>query len=134
MKGLKKRFVCRTRRLSCVFIPLAISGLDLQGPAPAAAVYTLSDHNSSINLDLGSSAGLNSWSVDSVNQANQQWFWFRVGSSGPQSDLSAITASPFVTTLGTKQLTALYTNASLQYGVQVQYTLAGQANGSGKSG
>ncbi|PWU14749.1 MAG: hypothetical protein C5B50_16640 [Verrucomicrobia bacterium] len=98
-----------------------------------ATVYTLVNNNSSATLDLGTSAGLNSWVVDGQNQENQQWYWFRIGPSGPQMDLTAITTSPFVTINSASQLTALYTNGG-NYGVQLQYTLAGQAPGSGNSG
>jgi hypothetical protein len=123
MTGLRKWFA----------IPLlaALSWFALPGQARAATT-TLSDHNSTIGLNLSSPAGMTSWTVDSVNQVNQQWFWFRVGASGAQSDLSHITTTPTVTPFGTKNVTALYANSS--YGVQLSWTLNGQNNGSGKSG
>jgi hypothetical protein len=92
---------------------------------------TLTDKNSSITLNLNSSAvGMTDWLVDGGDQVNQQSFWFRIG-SGPQFDLSAITTTPYITTLGTKQLTALYSNA--QFGVSISYTLTGGNAGTGTS-
>src|SRR6267142_4561288 len=130
MTGFRKWLASPRSLPCCAYLLVAISSLALHGQAGAA---TLSDHNSSIGLDLSSPAGMTSWAVDSVNQVNQQWFWFRVGSGGPQFDLSHITTTPTVTTFGTKSLTALYDNPQ-QYGVQLTYTLNGQANGSGRSG
>jgi hypothetical protein len=90
----------------------------------------LSDKNSIINLNLNSSAGMTGWSVDGANQVDQQWLWFRIGNAGPQFDVSTIGA-PTITTLGTKQLTALYSNAL--YGVSISYTLTGGSAGTGHS-
>ncbi len=98
------------------------------------ASYLLTSQNSTINLDLGTSAGMRDWTVDGTDQLNQQWFWYRVGPVGPQSDVTQITTSPFVSTPNSRQLTAVYTNNVLTYGVRLDYTLAGQAAGSGKSG
>jgi len=133
MKGLMKRFKTSTRRSPFLSTALLVGCLAAPGAANAT-VYSLTSNNSSATLNLGSSAGLANLTVDGVNQVNQQWYWFCVGSSGPQMDLSQITTSPFVTINSASQLTALYTNSTVSYGVQVQYTLAGQAAGSGKSG
>ncbi|HWX21046.1 MAG TPA: hypothetical protein VN578_14190 [Candidatus Binatia bacterium] len=131
MKGPIERLASRARRVCCTCLPLLVAGLMMPGTT-RAIVYNLSNGNSTATLNAGTSAGLNSWTVDGINQLNQQWYWFRIGSGGPQADLSAITTTPYVTTLGSSMLTALYTNA--QYGVQVNYTLTGQSAGSGKSG
>jgi hypothetical protein len=96
----------------------------------SANAATISDKNSTINLSLNSSAGMTDWIVDGTDALNQQWLWFRIGNSGPQFDISTISA-PTITTLGTKSITALYSNA--QYGVSVTYTLTGNAAGSGHS-
>ena len=133
MKGLMKRFETSTRGSQFLSCALLVGCLVAPGRA-SATTYSLASNNSSALLDLGSSAGLENLTVDGVNQVNQQWYWFRVGGGGPQMDLSQITTSPFVTINNGNLLTALYTNSTLTYGVQVQYTLAGQATGSGKSG
>lgn len=50
--------------------------------SPAVASVTLSDGNSVATFDLDSAAGLKSWVVDGVEHINQQWFWYRLGTSG----------------------------------------------------
>jgi hypothetical protein len=132
MKGLIKRFATTTSVSCSTFF--ALLSLLLAASQTQAAVYTLTDQNSVATLDLGSSAGLNSWLVDGVNQANQQWFWLRVGSGGPQMDLSQISAAPTITfsPLLPRILSVLYATPS--YGVQVNYTLAGNTPGSERSG
>jgi MYXO-CTERM domain-containing protein len=131
MKGLRKQFASQIWFAKGTCFVLALTALFVKSQAKAV-IYTLTDQNSSTTLNLGSSAGMTAWTVDAVNQVNQQWFWYRIGPSGPQFDLSALDATPYITTLGSKQLTAVYTNAS--YGVQVTYTLTGQSAGSGRSG
>lgn len=114
-------------------LALLLCGLCVPSPA-GAQVETLSQNNSSVTLNLSSSAGMEAWDVNGVNEVSQQSYWFRVGSSGPQMPLSQITSTPTfsISGLHNQILTALYTNSS--YGVQVQYDLAGQSVGSGNSG
>jgi hypothetical protein len=109
-------------------LTLALVGVSVISAGLAGAA-TLADKNSLINLNLGSSSGMTDWFVDGGDQLNQQWVWFRVG-SGPQFDISTLGA-PTISTLGTKQLTALYQNS--QYGVQISYTLSGGTAGTGTS-
>src|SRR5262245_23066280 len=109
MKGPRERLRSRKVRFLAATVPVvAVLVANL-----SAGGATLSDKNSTINMNLNSSAGMTDWLVDGVDQLNQQWFWFRIG-SGPQFDISTLGA-PTITTLGTKQLTALYQTP--QYGV-----------------
>ncbi len=126
MKGPRERFASRERRFFGAFLGVLTVSLAME-----ASAATLSDKNSVITLDLGSSAGMTSWSVDGNNQVNQQWFWFRNGTSGPQFDISTINPTPTVSQLNARTLTALYANA--QYGVQLTYTLSGGTLGTGNS-
>jgi hypothetical protein len=130
MKDLIRRFANVRCASSCTACVLALMLLGL--PSQTRATIFLTDRNSTVGLDLSTAAGLNFWGVDGVNQANQQGFWYRIGSSGPESPLSQITAAPTVTQANARQLSALYANP--QYGVQVSYMLAGQSAGSGRSG
>jgi len=100
-----------------------------------AQIYTLNDGNSSVQINTASSAGMFSWTVNGGQQLQQQWFWFRIGNSGGQSDLSQITTTPYITEafgLGGRQLTALYSNSTL--GIQISYSLSGGTSLSGNSG
>ncbi len=99
------------------------------GVSAFAGTLSLTDGNSVVTLDPSSPAGVSGWSVDNVNQLFQQWFWYRIGSSGPQSSIdtlglsSSSQVSPSeasVTYSGTNGLT-----------IQVTYLLTGGANLSG---
>jgi len=96
-----------------------------------AGAQSLSSKNSNITFDLSTSAGMNSWTVNGINQLNQQWFWFRVGSTGPQLDLTSITNSPTFTQSSAAQMTAIYSNSL--YKVTLSYGLSGFTSPSSKS-
>ena len=130
MKGLTNRFASVVRFGNSAVIASFLAWLAI--PTPAHAFYILADNNSTISLDLGTSAGMNSWLVDGANQMQQQFFWFRIGPAGPETDLTAITTTPTVTQGSTRQLTALY--ASQRFGVQLGYLLTGGSLLSGLSG
>jgi hypothetical protein len=55
-----------------------------------ATTFTLSDKNSSVQIDDASQSGMFNWTVNGVNQLAQQWFWFRVGSTGPESSINTL--------------------------------------------
>jgi hypothetical protein len=100
-----------------------------------AAVYTLTDQNTVIDINSGGAstlAGLSSWTVDGVNQANLGWLALRVGASGLQMDFYQISAAPTISQAAPQQLSVLYANST--YGVRVNYMLAGNTPGSERSG
>jgi hypothetical protein len=119
-------------RLSGAFAALAM--LHFSSQPSAFASSNITNGNSTATFDFGSSAGMTSWTVDALNQVSQQTFFYRIGNSGPQFDLTQISATPTITFSGAGQKTvnALYANS--QYGVKLSYTLAGGTAGSGKSG
>ncbi len=100
------------------------------GTANATPIYTLSSGNSSVSIDLGSQTGMYNWSVDGQNQLNQQWFWYRVGSSGPQASIDTI-GTPTAVEYGTSILDTTYTAA--KFSLSVDYSLTGGSPTSGAS-
>jgi len=58
-----------------------------------AQIVTMNDGGSSATIDLGSSAGMNNWSVLGQNQLNQQWFWYRTdgGVAQPINTIGGLT-------------------------------------------
>src|SRR3974390_2390515 len=96
--------------------------------APAyGQLYTLTDQNSLANLDLGSQAGMYNWTVDGASSLYQQWFWYRIGSTGPEASINTIGA-PVVATTGTQGLSATYTapvGTANNFNVRVDYLLTG---------
>ena len=47
-----------------------------------AVTFTLTDLNSSAQINDASQNGMFNWTVNGVNQLAQQWFWYRTGSTG----------------------------------------------------
>jgi hypothetical protein len=58
---------------------------------PALATdYTLTDLNSSATISVDTQAGMYSWVVNGVSNLYQQWFWYRVGSTGGQASVDTL--------------------------------------------
>jgi hypothetical protein len=51
----------------------------------SAAVVTLSDRNSTLNVDPDSQAGVSDWTVSGTDHLAQQWFWYRIGNTAEAS-------------------------------------------------
>ncbi len=98
---------------------------------PPVTPVTLSDGNSTVNVDVNSSLGMYGWSVDGVNQLAQQWFWIRAGSTTMQAPINTLSSASYTATANT--LTTTYTSSSQGVGVQITYLLTGGTLGSGTS-
>src|SRR6266480_2589709 len=92
--------------------------------AEAAPVVTLTDNNSIAQIDVGSQSGMFNWRVQGQNQLVQQWFWYRVGGSGPEQSIDTI-SPPVLSTPNARTLTTTYANSILT--VRVDYLLSGGA-------
>jgi hypothetical protein len=99
-----------------------------------AALFTLSHMNSSVEVDTGSSLGVYDWIVDGDDQLAQQWFWYRIGDTGPETSLDNLTGDldADTTYLGTRGLVVERGSSTGLY-VMVDYKLTGASAGSGKS-
>lgn len=71
-------------------------------------IVTLTDQNSTVQVDPYSQRGLFQWSPVSPSSSNQRWFWYRIGGTGPQQSIDTIGA-PLVRHYGTREATILYT-------------------------
>lgn len=101
---------------------LAVAGSVMQSEA---TVYTLANGSSVVGFDAGTSAGMNSWTINGVNQLFQQSYWFRTSSAGPEYNITAITPTPFVSQAygpNGRQLTAIYSNSTVS--VQLNFLLS----------
>ena len=123
MKILKKSFVSRARLYRSAVFAILFAGLVVQSQAQ---IYTISQNDSTALIDTGSQAGLFNWSVDGVNQLFQQWFWYRVGSSGPESSIDTI-APVSATQSSASKLTTTYANSTIS--VKTAYSLLAPGNG-----
>jgi hypothetical protein len=129
MKTLNQMIVAGRCLAVLAVIAIAIPAPTLQ----ASVVYTLTDGNTVATIDPYSSAGMNYWSVTGpggVNQLNQQWFWYRIG-TGQQFSIDTISATPTVTST-VNTLTTTYANANLS--ISINYTLVGMGGGPAPSG
>ena len=123
MKILKKSFVSSARRFEGALFVILVGGLVFQSEAQ---IYTLSQNGSTAQIDAGSQAGLFNWSVGGVGQVAQQWFWYRVGSAGPESSIDTI--SPVSeTSSGANKATLTYANSTIS--VKTAYSLLAPGNG-----
>lgn len=95
-----------------------------------AQIVTLTDLNSSAQINTASQSGMFNWMVDGVNQLYQQWFWYGIGTGTPQSSIDTISA-PTITTPNAFTANIAYHNAQLS--AQVTYVLTGGVLGSGGS-
>jgi hypothetical protein len=102
---------------------------------PALATdYVLSDLNSSATVSTSTQAGMYSWVVNGVSNLYQQWFWYRVGTTGGQSSLdtlpivgaSAVDTNFFVDPAN-DTLSVRYGDRSSFY-IDVSYKLQGSTN------
>jgi PEP-CTERM motif len=108
-------------------VALAVAAVALPTVASAQVTpVTLSDGNSTALVDLNSSAGMYQWTVNGLNNLNQQWFWFRAG-SGPQAPINSISSAVYSQSAA-NTLDTTYANAS--YSVEISYLLSGGAVGS----
>ncbi|MBX3413060.1 MAG: PEP-CTERM sorting domain-containing protein [Pirellulales bacterium] len=74
----------------------ALLGWAVLAPLTAAAApVLLEDNNSSLVIDTSSPfAGAFDWRIDGLNQLKRQWFWYRIGDSGPESAIDTLLQGP----------------------------------------
>jgi len=111
-------------------------------PSANAVSVVLQDLNSLVTIEVDnctnqSPAGVGEWLMNGVNQNKLEWFWYRLGASGPEAPINS---------LGRTYMSASDTNENpgndslfVRYGsmdafhVEVQFLLTGGAPGSGTS-
>ncbi len=98
-----------------------------------AAIYTLTDGNSTVRIEPTIALNMDDWVVDGTDYLYQQGFWYRIGDEigARQRSLDYLDLTPFVASTGANILDVVYTGAQLE--VAVQYALTGGAAGSGAS-
>jgi hypothetical protein len=96
------------------------------GTAPPASAYTVTDLNSVFSVGA---TGADGWSVDGINQLLNQSFWWRVGATGGQGQLSSLQTSG---SAGGRIIDLTYTNPNV-FKAEVTYILTGGASGSHQS-
>ncbi|MGD0614960.1 MAG: hypothetical protein ABSA69_05900, partial [Verrucomicrobiota bacterium] len=125
----RREFAKLNRCLLTAVVCLGAQAL-LREDAGAFPIYTLSDGNSTLDLDLTGQSGMVNWTVDGRDQLNRDWFSYAIGNSGGGVTLDGI-GSPSVIQPNATTLDATY--AGGRFSVEVLYTLTGGASGSGSA-
>ena len=102
---------------------------------PARAI-TLTDGNSTADIFLDSQAGLEDWTVDGTDYMYQEWFWYRIGTAGPEASIDTLTLvnSTLSDVDGNGDNESLEANyQGLGFTLDALWTLTGGAPGSGIS-
>ena len=111
-------------------IALLTGALAWQAGQSSAQIATLTDGNSSAQVNVGTSQGMFNWFVDGQSELAQQWFWYRVGPAGGELPINAI-SGPSFSQADARDLTTIYNNGL--YSVEVDYKLTGGLAGSGQA-
>jgi hypothetical protein len=105
-----------------------------QAFSPAQAqIYTLTDENSSAEVNVASQQGMFNWTVDGANYLNTQWFWLALGGGAPTALNNLGLLNPVQTPYGVNGPELVTTYGNSLYNVEVDYLLTGSLPGSGQS-
>jgi hypothetical protein len=127
---LIKPLTSRVRLYQNTVIAILFAGTVVQS---GAQIYTPAIRDTSLQINL--SGGLSDWTIDGVNQLNQQSFYYSVG-SGPVYSIDNIASwsTPTIATnLGKTQITLNETYASSTISVGTKYVLGSGLPGSGQA-
>ena len=81
VRGLKKAVLMALTGGLCLCLAAA--------SVPASPIVLVHD-NSQIRMDPVSQTGIYQWQVDGKNYLQQQWWWYRVGGTGPESSVDTL--------------------------------------------
>jgi hypothetical protein len=105
--------------------------------AAMATPITLSDLNATATFDFaGGGSGMNDWTVDHLSQLYQQWFWYRIGNTGPELPINSLTLDSVKVSDGNRnpgndRVVAYYSGNGLD--VSVDHVLTGGRPGTSVS-
>jgi hypothetical protein len=83
------------RHWKAIAVVIAAGLNALLTPTAKSGDFTLEDDNSKVKINTGSPAGQYDWLVDGpgpvdIDHMAKQWFWFRVGPSGPEASIDTL--------------------------------------------
>jgi large repetitive protein len=96
-------------------------------PPASATIQTLSDGNSSVGISTDTQAGMYNWTIDGYSILYQQWFWYRVGSAGPEQSIDTLGINSQAVTANT--LNVIYGDPT-KFTIGITYSLNGGQAGS----
>lgn len=98
-----------------------------------ADLFTIEDGNSSATIETEALSGMYNWVVNGTDHLNKQWFWYRVGNTGPEASidaLSVIVEGTTDTNFDTDHDTLYVKYGGTGFELEVRYSLDGGAAGS----
>jgi hypothetical protein len=133
--------VSSLKRVTCLGAWLAVSGMLLLPGRGIAQNITMQDGGSTSIINPGNGtglAGVNSWSVDTLNQSqlNQQWFFYSIQgvNGGVARSIDTIGAASVTTLSGADGINDVrMTYANSQLSASIEYILTGNGAGSGSA-
>ncbi len=72
---------------------LSVVGLALIAGSAHGQISELWDNNAYLRVntaETGNRIGMDRWEIDGTNHLYNQWFWFRIGDSGPEQRISSL--------------------------------------------
>jgi len=106
---------------------LLVALVFLLTPRASATVYNLTDLNSVLTVNDSSNAGAYNWVIDGKDILYQQWFWYRIGNTGPEQSIDTLTLAG-ATLVDPRTLDLTYAGAG--FTVDLTYELHGGTAGS----
>lgn len=136
-------FVSRKSRAWIVGLGLLIPGLfGLSSRAALINAVTLSDGNSNVTINplnhndpSNNGPGITRWTLDGVQQINNEQYYYRIGNGTPKPLTSLYLLSPTVDPATSDRVTFLFADSpslnTAKFKVSLKYVLAGGQGGSG---
>lgn len=85
----------KQRILVCAVCTAMLGWASIAPPSAQASPVLLEDNNSSLVIDTATPfAGAFDWRIDGQNQLKRQWFWYRIGDSGPEAAIDTLLQGP----------------------------------------
>ena len=124
-----------SRTIQSYVLAIVLAGwFSILTPSAFAAPFVLMDENSTATIDPEVAGGMLAWTVDGVGHVGRQWFWYRVGASGPESSISTLTldvAGATDTDADTDDDTLFIRYLGTGFQIEITYSLLGGSGGSG---
>lgn len=113
------------------FLGVFISGIWLFAYPLRADIMTLTNQNSSVQINPASQAGLDNWTVNGTNIMYQQWFWIRTGTATSEIPVDSSTLK--LTAESALGGHGLLGYAASGYTVTMRFSLLGGSTGTDSS-
>lgn len=131
----------RYRGVFVIAVSLVVLGCLGLSVRPAEAVevpltITIADRNSAATIEPETGRGMIDWNVEGLRHMQQQWFWYRVGTTGPEANISTLPLTKWVlsdTDESGAQETLFLRYAAANFKIELTLLISGGTPGDGVS-